>query len=71
MSVLRVNLCPNCAAFLRALRDAVGMVALCESGAVVRVVARCEACSGQLPDELKRIALAGGPITTPLKERPS
>lgn len=61
---VHIELCPKCAEFLRDLEGVVGREALLESGAPVSTIAHCSVCSHQLPDELRRAALADGPPNT-------
>lgn len=58
---LRVDLCPQCAAYLRALQAAFGQDAVCTVAALT--AARCDVCSQQLPPELRASLLANDAIS--------
>lgn len=63
--LLRVNLCPACATFLRDLQAAVGKAGMCEVAGLT--MAKCPLCSQQLPPELAQSLLAAE-AKTALKE---
>ena len=58
---LRVDLCPQCAAFLRALQASAGQDAVCAVAALT--AAHCDLYSQQLPPELRASLLANDAIS--------
>ena len=58
---LRVDLCPACAKFLRALQAAAGQDAVCAVAALT--AAHCDVCSKQLPAELRDSLLANDAVS--------
>lgn len=57
---LKVNLCPKCTRTLKARQACCGPEAFAQ--ACGDIAARCEVCSQQFPDDLRRAILSGDAV---------